>query len=383
MFDRQEADKASAILRSVLDETKGMDRRVFLRRLGEAAAGSVLLSAFSAMLGARPAQAAAAVTTMGWGGSNDETQTRTIYGPFAEKSGIPVNIIPYNISKVLAMHQANAMEVDFICGGGLDTLRLVKDGLAEKIDWTKVDKSALTPNQLAYGDYAIGSNTTSYMMVYNKEKWPGDDHPKSWRDFWDVEKFPGARAMGRYTAYPVLEYALMADGVPADPAKMYPLDVDRAFRSLDRIKPHITVWWESGAQQQQLIENKEVDLLDMWNGRATVSIRDNGASYEMVWNEAAYQGEVEGWLVLAGAPNPEGAMTIMDWLGRAEPQAAYARAMYYGPTNLKAFDLLDEEFSKLMPSYPANTAVQMKIDFNWWYDNFDAVQKRFESWLLG
>ena len=121
----------------------------------------------------------------------------------------------------------------------------------------------------------------------------------------------------------------------------------------------------------------------MWNGRATVSIRDNGASYEMVWNEAAYQGEVEGWLVLAGAPNPEGAMTIMDWLGRAEPQAAYARAMYYGPTNLKAFDLLDEEFSKLMPSYPANTAVQMKIDFNWWYDNFDAVQKRFESWLLG
>ena len=35
--------------------------------------------------------------------------------------------------------------------------------------------------------------------------------------------------------------ALVADGVPKD--KLYPLDLDRAFKKLDEIKPHIKVWW--------------------------------------------------------------------------------------------------------------------------------------------
>ena len=36
----------------------------------------------------------------------------------------------------------------------------------------------------------------------------------------------------------------MADGVAPD--KLYPLDVDRAFKKLEEIKPNITVWWTSG-----------------------------------------------------------------------------------------------------------------------------------------
>ena len=42
------------------------------------------------------------------------------------------------------------------------------------------------------------------------------------------------------------ECALMADGV--DPANLYPIDWDRAFKSLDKIKPSILKWWKSGAE---------------------------------------------------------------------------------------------------------------------------------------
>jgi hypothetical protein len=28
-----------------------------------------------------------------------------------------------------------------------------------------------------------------------------------------------------------------------DPAKLYPLDLDRAFKSLDKLRRHIGVWW--------------------------------------------------------------------------------------------------------------------------------------------
>lgn len=378
MIDRDDREQAAALLRQVLEETRGQSRRAFLRRFGEAAAGSALLTWFAGIL-AREARAADPVTTMGWGGVWDENVTQAFYAPFAERSGIPVGIISYNMPKVLAMHEAGRMEIDFIGGGGLDTPMLVDKGLAAPIDWKVVDKDALTPNQLRYGDYAIGSNTLSYIMAFNKNRFTGEDHPKNWRDFWDVERFPGPRGLGRYTAYPTLEFALLGDGVPMD--RLYPLDVERAFRSLDRIKPHVTLWWESAAQQQQAMEQEEVDLLYVWNGRGLVTIRDHGAPFQFVWDEGAYQGEVEAWLLLRGGPNPKAGMAIMDWLGRAEPQAAFARSMYYGPTNLKAYDLIDPELGRLLPSYPDNVKVQFPIDWAWWAKNNDAVQKRFEQWL--
>ncbi|WP_342644098.1 extracellular solute-binding protein [Rhodoligotrophos ferricapiens] len=378
MFDRSEQERAALLLRQVLDETRGLSRRQFLGALGKAAAGSALLASFHGMLVSK-AQAADAVTTMGWGGEWDQRIAEAYYTPYTEKSGAAVKVIPYSTPKVLAMHEANAMEIDFILGAGLDTPMFVEKGVCQKLDWTVVDKSALTPNQLAYGDYAIGGSTLSYVMAYNKNRWPNGDHPKTWADFWDVEKFPGPRAFGRYTAYPTIEFALLADGVPMD--QLYPLDVDRAFRSLDKIKPHIVSWWESGGQQQQMMEDQEVDLLYVWNGRGTVTIRDNGAPFAFEWNQAAYQGEVEAWLAMKGGPNPTGAMQIMNWLGRPEPQAAFARLMYYGPTNLKAYDLLDKELAEILPSYPANLEKQFHIDWGWWAKNYEATQKRFEEWL--
>jgi putative spermidine/putrescine transport system substrate-binding protein len=378
MFERHEQEMAAATLRQVLDETKGFSRRDFLGALGKVAAGSALLTAFHGLL-AGDAQATEAVTTMGWGGEWDERIAAAYFTPFTEKSGAAVKVIPYSTSKVLAMHEANTMEIDFILGAGLDTPMMVEKGVAAAIDWNVVDKSALTENQLAYGDYAIAGSTLSYVMAYSKKRWPNGDHPKTWADFWDVERFPGPRAFGRYTAYPTIEFALLADGVPMK--ELYPLDLDRAFRSLDRIKPHIVNWWESGGQQQQMMEDQEVDLLYVWNGRGTVTIRDNGAPFAFEWNQAAYQGEVEAWLAMKGGPNPTGAMQIMNWLGRAEPQAAFARVMYYGPTNQKAFALIDKEFAELLPSYPANLEKQFAIDWSWWAKNYDATQKRFEEWL--
>ncbi|QEW23477.1 hypothetical protein LA6_005714 (plasmid) [Paracoccaceae bacterium] len=160
-----------------------------------------LRATFHGMLAGRAeAQETAPVTTMGWGGEWDDRIAAACYMPFTEKSGTPVQVIPYSTPKVLAMHEAGTMEVDVLLGAGLDTPMLIDKGVAAPIDWSVVDKDALTPNQLAYGDYAIGGSTLSYVMAYNTRRWPGDDHPKSWADFWDVEKFPGPRSLGRYPA---------------------------------------------------------------------------------------------------------------------------------------------------------------------------------------
>jgi putative spermidine/putrescine transport system substrate-binding protein len=367
-------------LRQVLHETRGLSRRVFLTRLGQAAATAPMIGTLMGGIPRADAEAQA-VTTMGWGGAWKEAQQKAYFDPFTKKTGMTVRYIaPYEFAKVRAMHEAGRMELDVLEPGSVDTPRALKMGMAQKLDWSVIDKSALTPNQLRYGDWAISSITLSTCLVYNKMKWPGDNHPKSWADFWDVKKFPGPRSLQR-RVYPNLEYALMADGLPADPKKLYPLDVARAFKSLDRIKPHVKVWWTTGAQQQQLIQDQEVDLIAMWNGRASDSIVNNGAPYQIVWNQAAYNGDIEAWMVMKGAPNPKGAMRFMDVVGRAEPQATFARALFYGPTNQKAYEFIEKKVAEQLPSYPPNAQVSLLMNFDWWLDRIDPLTVQFEKWL--
>jgi putative spermidine/putrescine transport system substrate-binding protein len=193
-----------------------------------------------------------------------------------------------------------------------------------------------------------------------------------------VEKFPGRRALRR-DAFWTMEAAAKADGIKDD--AFYPLDVDRVFRALDRIKPHIKAWWSDNSLAQQLMEQEEVDLIYMTNGRATQSILDHKAPYEMIWNEAIYAGHAEGWVVPVGSPNPKGGMKALDFVGRAEYQAVFARLLYYAPQNSKAIDLLDPALARLMPSYPDNEKVAHISNYQWWADNNARVQRRFEQWL--
>src|SRR3546814_12597665 len=80
----------------------------------------------------------------------------------------------------------------------------------------------------------------SYVIGYDGDRIKGPG-PQSWADFWDMKRFPGKRGMRRTPKYS-LEFALMADGVPADrvyPMLRTPAGVHRAFRKPDGIKPQV------------------------------------------------------------------------------------------------------------------------------------------------
>ena len=130
-------------------------------------------------------------------------------------------------------------------------------------------------------DYGIISYSLGTNLVYRKDKFPNGG-PQSWADFWDVKKFPGSRCLFD-RSFTCLAFALLADGVPID--KLYPMDIDRAFRKMDEIKPHIKVWWRDGSQSQQLIRDGEVDMIAMWSARA-VDLIDDKVPLEIVWNGA-------------------------------------------------------------------------------------------------
>jgi putative spermidine/putrescine transport system substrate-binding protein len=379
MLDRcTEVDEACGQLRSLLQETRGLARRDFLKALGRTATGSTLLATLTG-IGAGPSNAAERpITAFVFGGAWKKAMVAAFGDPFTQRTGIPITYQePYSWAKVRAMHEANAQQIDVLSGGGAEIVLAGRQNMITPIDWSIVDRSVLSERQLRRPN-VIGGYTLSMVVCYNKKKWPGDHHPKSWADFWDVAKFPGRRAVRRTPPVWTVDAALKADGVKD--SEFYPLNIDRAFRSLDRIKPHVKAWWSDNAQAQQLMEQEEVDLITMMNGRATESI-NNGAPFEIVWNEGISEGDSNGWLAPIGCPNRIGAMKFLDFVGRPEPQAAFARLLFYAPLNPRAYDLLEPSIARQLPTYPDNERVAHVMDSEWWADNLSQVQRRFERWL--
>jgi putative spermidine/putrescine transport system substrate-binding protein len=74
-------------------------------------------------------------------------------------------------------------------------------------------------------------------------------------------------------------------------------------------------------------------------------------------------------------------MKLLDIVGRPEAQAAFARLLYYGPSNQNAFKFLDAKIAAHLPSKPEHAKVGMLLDYEYWLKNMDAVSKRYDAWL--
>ena len=108
---------------------------------------------------------------------------------------------------------------------------------------------------------------------------------------------------------------MLADGVAPD--KLYPLDLDRAFKKLDTIKSDI-IWWTGGAQSQQLLASAEAPFGSFWNGRLT-ALEQTGVKVGVSWEQNITA--ADSLVVPKGAKNKDAAMKFIALATSAEGQA--------------------------------------------------------------
>lgn len=222
----------------------------------------------------------------------------------------------------------------------------------------------------------FGFSVFATLLAYRTDKFPTNG-PNNWADFWNVEKFPGRRALYKGVAG-MLECALMADGVPAN--KLYPIDVDRAFKMLDKIKPHINVWWTSGAQNTQILQSGEVDMADTWGARAFAAI-EGGAPVQMVWTQGLYS--TDGWSIPKGTPRADLARKFVRFCMKPEQQAIYSNTVANAPSNQLAYQFIKPDRAKVLATSPENIKGLAPTDNLWWAQNRAKTVERFNDWLLG
>lgn len=347
------------------------------RKLLKTTVAFVALSAATAF--AVPAQADE-LTAVSWGGALQDAQSKTLWQPAAKVMGITVREETYGGMADLRLQvNSGAVTWDVVTSGSGSAARAGAEGLLEPLDYSVIDVSTFQKG--LWQDYCVGGDVFSTVLAWNTKTF-GDDGPQSWADFWDVEKFPGKRAY-RNSVAGALEPALMADGVPAD--KVYevlstPEGIDRALDKIRELKPHIAVWWSSGAQHAQLMVDGEVDMVTGWNGRFDVAAKD-GAAVKYTFNEALL--DYDCYAIAKGAPNKDLAMKFLAEIVKPQYQAEFTKYITYGPTNIKAYELglIEEEYARRLPSHPDNAARQLPINLQWYIDNEADASAKYQDML--
>jgi putative spermidine/putrescine transport system substrate-binding protein len=161
--------------------------------------------------------------------------------------------------------------------------------------------------------------------------------------------------------------------------KIYPMDIDKAYDSLSKIKPAVVKWWEAGAVPAQMLNDKEAVMAVAWNGRIA-AIQANGALVEVGWKQGALR--TDAWAVPKGAPNRENAMKFTAFITMPVQQARLSLLIPYGFVNNVAAEHLSAERLKVLPTAPDIKKQMFIYDSQWWADNRDKVSEKWSSWLL-
>ncbi len=350
-------------------------------------------------LGVASAGTAAAATELvvvSWGGAYSASQQNAYHDPYM-KENPDIQIINDDssneaVAKLRAMDEAGNVTWALVDVVAADAIRLCDEGLAIPIEADQVLAPAPdgTPASEDFGDLLVSecfipqivySTTFGYRTDLVKEP------PTSIADVFDLEKIPGKRSLEKR---PInnLEWALLADGVPAE--EVYDVldtdeGVERALAKLGTIKDQV-VWWEKGAQTPQLLADGEVVMGSTYNGRLFKVIEEDKQPIAMMWDWQVF--DLDGWIVPTGGPHQEEVFKYLKWATDTQRLADQAKYISYGPARKSSAPLVGKhatlgiEMGPHMPTDPENAKNTLLYNYEWWADHQDDLTKRFQAWLL-
>lgn len=265
-----------------------------------------------------------------------------------------------------------------------DVASWTKAGLLAKINyysWKDVDVTDFRPYHVQ--ETGVPSLIYGTQMAWNQKAIP--QPLQDWADFWDVARFPGKRTLGdgSYMSTSVFEAALLADGVA--PKDLYPLDINRAFKKLDQLRPQILRFWSSGAESLQMLVDDQVAATAAWNGRVDAAQGDD-KSIESTWNQAILTTDM--WAIPKRVDNAENAQKFVEFASRPDRQAAFAKLITYAPTNAAAYKDIPVDRQALLPTAPQNIDKVIPSSIAFWSSDSgdgrpwsDAILDLWQKWL--
>ncbi|WP_164935258.1 ABC transporter substrate-binding protein [Bradyrhizobium zhanjiangense] len=309
-----------------------------------------------------------------YGGSFQDILIVTVTDPFTKETDIKVTIVPTpDIAKLKAQELMGNVEIDLFAIPDEVAAYASKQGFWEKLDLSMFDiEDMVIPptSELVTSHSYVGG------LAWDPKKHRPEDHPANFAEYFDLKKFPGRRTF-RNRPNETLEAALLADGVL--PKNIYPLDINRAFDVLDRIKPSIAAWITATPQTISLLQTGEIDFSYTYASRVQ-STNQPGSGAPLSFSFEQNLIGPEKLAVAKGAPNKEKAMKFAAYFLRPEVQGRLCDAAASVPNSKKAVSMLSPETRKWLPDM--SNPNHLVLNGAYWIDNLESVSRRFKEWVL-
>lgn len=317
------------------------------------------------------------LTYVSYGGTGQDAQIKAWQEPYtaANPNVTFANTSPPDAAQVKAQVDAGQVTWDVVttapylasqnCGTLYEELTI------PDVDQSQFDKGEIGKCYVTDFRYAL-------VFAYNADKFPDPSKaPKKVADFFDTKNFPGKRGVVPGIQDGVLEWALLADGVPAD--QLYPLDVDRALKKWDTVKSDTIFAANPGA----LLEAMTSGQVDMWlqvTARSQVAL-DNGLNMVPVWDQTLTS--IDGIAIPKGSKNKEAAEKFISFMLKPEQSQKMSELSGTAPANNMAKPSLSANGEKVNAWGAANTGTRVQVDAEYWGEHFNDVSAQFTKWLNG
>jgi putative spermidine/putrescine transport system substrate-binding protein len=340
-----------------------------------------------------------AMTVVSWGGAYQISQQKAYTEPYAALTGTRFTWDESSneaVAKLRAQNEAGNVTWDLVDAEGPDSQRLCDEGLAAEVDFETAlaagdDGSTATDDfgDSLINDCFIPQIVFSTVFGYRTDiaEWNGAV-PDDLCDVFDLETFPGKRSLEKRPKKN-LEWALLCDGVAKE--DLYDVlstteGVERALAKLDTIKDQ-TVWWSAGAETPQLLADREVVIGSTYNGRLFSVIAEQNQPVGMLWDWQIF--DFDGWVVPADLPEDRlnRVMHFLHYATDTQRLADQAKWIAYGPARASSQPLVGEhadlgiDMGPHMPTNPENQGNILVNNIEWWADNQDEMEERFQVWL--
>lgn len=341
------------------------------------------------------------MTIVSWGGAYSNSQLKAYHEPYSEATGVEIindESSAEAVAKLRAMEEAGNVTWDVVDVVAADAIRLCDEGLAMEIDADTQLAPAPdgTPASEDFGDLLVSDcfipqivYSTTFGYRTDVADWNGAV-PEDVCAVFDTETFPGKRALEKRPINNV-EWALMCDGVtPEDVYDLLATDegVDQALAKLDTIRDDV-IWWSAGAETPQLLADGEIVMGSTYNGRLFSVIEEQDQPVAMLWDAQVF--DLDGWIIPTGLSEERQARALNYIMYATDTQRLADQAKYisYGPARQSSAPLVGQhadlgiDMAPHMPTDPDNAKNTFLYNYEWWADNRDDLDQKFQAWLAG
>ncbi|MCL7944176.1 ABC transporter substrate-binding protein [Marinobacter sp. ATCH36] len=352
-----------------------------------------LLAFFAVSSAQGESEAPEVLTVVTWGGSYEDSQRRAYFEPFTNATGIEIETVHYDGGvKVLREHLASGdVQWDVIDMIQSDASAACEEGLLALIDPAILAPAPDgTPAQEDFMAEAIHrcfitQIVFSTVIAFDDRAFPGVK-PDSVEDFFDLEAFPGKRAL-RKSPVGLFEWALLSLSVPRE--QLYDLlstrrGLELASRRLDDIRDAI-IWWTRGDESVELLTSGQAVMATGYNGRFFHARAMEGAPISVIWD-----GQLIGfnsWAIPRGSGQADLAADFIAFATRSENMAAQANLISYGPARKSAQQRVGLHtdagvpMRPYMPTAPSHMANAVIRDHQWYSQTVELREQWFREWL--